>query len=124
MHLGTDLNPILVQFGGPFWFLFGCKKVLKKGLLDFLILIKFPKRYESLHTTKHYVLQFFTDRLSADLCPFRLFKPSLMKNTFKVQNVEPEKLIAERINGWAAMLGFWAAIGAYLTTGQIIPGFV
>ena len=38
--------------------------------------------------------------------------------------VEPEKLLAERINGWAAMMGFWAAIGAYLTTGQIIPGIV
>jgi len=29
---------------------------------------------------------------------------------------------AERINGWAAMIGFVAAVGAYLTTGQIIPG--
>ena len=29
---------------------------------------------------------------------------------------------AERFNGWAAMLGFVAAIGAYITTGQIIPG--
>ena len=29
---------------------------------------------------------------------------------------------AERFNGWGAMLGFVAAIGAYVTTGQIIPG--
>ena len=29
---------------------------------------------------------------------------------------------AERFNGWAAMLGFVAAVGAYATTGQIIPG--
>jgi hypothetical protein len=29
---------------------------------------------------------------------------------------------AERINGLAAMLGIIAAMGAYLTTGQIIPG--
>ena len=29
---------------------------------------------------------------------------------------------AERFNGWAAMLGFVAAIGAYATPGQIIPG--
>ena len=29
---------------------------------------------------------------------------------------------AERINGWAAMLGIVAATGAYVTTGQIIPG--
>ena len=29
---------------------------------------------------------------------------------------------AERVNGQLAMLGFVAAIGAYLFTGQIIPG--
>jgi len=29
---------------------------------------------------------------------------------------------AEKFNGWAAMLGFVAAVGAYATTGQIIPG--
>ena len=28
----------------------------------------------------------------------------------------------ERFNGWAAMLGFVAAVGAYVTTGQIVPG--
>ncbi len=49
--------------------------------------------------------------------------PSMKKQT-KSQSVEPEKIIAERINGWAAMLGFFAAVGAYLTTGQIIPGYV
>tara|TARA_R100001460_G_scaffold40050_1_gene75034 strand:+ start:154 stop:261 length:108 start_codon:yes stop_codon:yes gene_type:complete len=29
---------------------------------------------------------------------------------------------AERINGWAAMLGVVAAIGSYAVSGQIIPG--
>ena len=29
---------------------------------------------------------------------------------------------AERLNGQVAMLGFVAALGAYITTGQIIPG--
>ena len=29
---------------------------------------------------------------------------------------------AERFNGWAALLGFVAAVGAYATTGQIIQG--
>ena len=29
---------------------------------------------------------------------------------------------AERITGWAAMIGIVAAMGAYVTTGQIIPG--
>tara|TARA_R100001509_G_scaffold161032_1_gene129608 strand:+ start:154 stop:261 length:108 start_codon:yes stop_codon:yes gene_type:complete len=29
---------------------------------------------------------------------------------------------AEKLNGRAAMIGFVAAVGAYLTTGQILPG--
>ncbi len=36
-----------------------------------------------------------------------------------------EKLMtekAEKLNGWAAMLGFVVAVGTYATTGQIIPG--
>ena len=45
-----------------------------------------------------------------------------MKKNTKPQNVEPEKIIAERINGWAAMIGVIAAMGSYATTGQIIPG--
>tara|TARA_Y100001963_G_scaffold92291_1_gene127072 strand:- start:1671 stop:1832 length:162 start_codon:yes stop_codon:yes gene_type:complete len=31
---------------------------------------------------------------------------------------------AERVNGQLAMIGFVAAVGAYLTTGQIIPGIL
>ena len=31
---------------------------------------------------------------------------------------------AEQLNGRLAMLGIVACLGAYLTTGQIIPGFV
>ena len=42
----------------------------------------------------------------------------------KTKTVEKEKQVAETINGRSAMLGLVAAIGAYLTTGQIIPGFV
>jgi len=34
------------------------------------------------------------------------------------------KRVAEQLNGRFAMLGIVACIGAYLTTGQIIPGFV
>ena len=37
----------------------------------------------------------------------------------KVKQMTPE---AEKFNGWMAMLGFVAAIGAYATTGNIIPG--
>lgn len=29
---------------------------------------------------------------------------------------------AERLNGRAAMIGFVAAVGSYLITGQVIPG--
>jgi hypothetical protein len=29
---------------------------------------------------------------------------------------------AERINGWFAMIGIVAVIGAYALTGQVIPG--
>ena len=40
------------------------------------------------------------------------------------KNIDPEKAFAERINGYAALLGCIALIGAYSATGQIIPGFV
>lgn len=33
-------------------------------------------------------------------------------------------MYAEKLNGRLAMLGIIAGIGAYLTTGQLIPGFV
>jgi hypothetical protein len=37
-----------------------------------------------------------------------------------MKNLFTEK--AERINGWFAMIGFVAAVGSYLVTGQVIPG--
>ena len=47
------------------------------------------------------------------------------KNTSSIiKKVEKEKVVAENLNGRFAMIGFIAAVGAYLTTGQIIPGFV
>ena len=42
----------------------------------------------------------------------------------ETKTVEMEKIVAEKLNGRFAMIGFIALIGAYLTTGQIIPGFV
>ena len=42
----------------------------------------------------------------------------------KTKTVEKEKIIAENLNGRFAMMGFIALVGAYLTTGQIIPGFI
>ena len=44
-----------------------------------------------------------------------------MKET---KTVEKEKVVAEQLNGRFAMMGFIALVGAYLTTGQIIPGMV
>ena len=51
------------------------------------------------------------------------------RNQTKIKNlnsksIEKEKMVAETLNGRFAMMGLIAAIGAYLTTGQIIPGFV
>jgi len=44
--------------------------------------------------------------------------------TTQTARLEEGKIIAERLNGYAAFVGCWALIGAYLTTGQIIPGVV
>ena len=40
------------------------------------------------------------------------------------KTVEKEQIIAEKLNGRFAMMGFIALVGAYLTTGQIFHGFV
>jgi len=42
----------------------------------------------------------------------------------EITNIDPEKVTAERLNGYAALFGCIALIGAYASTGQIIPGFV
>ena len=41
-----------------------------------------------------------------------------------MKDIERQKVVAEKLNGRLAMLGIVAGLGAYLTTGQIIPGFV
>ena len=43
-------------------------------------------------------------------------------NSIPITNLRTMTPEAEKFNGWAAMLGFVAAVGAYATTGQIIPG--
>ena len=45
--------------------------------------------------------------------------PLHLQKFFEINQVTPE---AEKFNGWMAMIGFIAAVGAYTTTGQIIPG--
>tara|TARA_Y100000589_G_scaffold209923_1_gene198016 strand:+ start:572 stop:832 length:261 start_codon:yes stop_codon:yes gene_type:complete len=49
---------------------------------------------------------------------------SMTKSNKNVKTIEKEKVVAETLNGRFAMIGLIAALGAYLTTGQIIPGFV
>ena len=50
---------------------------------------------------------------------------NLMTNSnTNLKTIEKEKVVAETLNGRFAMIGLIAAVGAYLTTGQIIPGFV
>tara|TARA_Y100001968_G_C18799762_1_gene455040 strand:+ start:321 stop:476 length:156 start_codon:yes stop_codon:yes gene_type:complete len=46
------------------------------------------------------------------------------KSKTKTTRLEEGKVIAERFNGYAALIGCLAIIGTYLTTGQIIPGLV
>ena len=41
-----------------------------------------------------------------------------------MKEVEKQKLVSQKLKGRLAMLGIIAGIGAYLTTGQLIPGFV
>ena len=48
----------------------------------------------------------------------------MKSQTTETPRVEEDKVFAERLNGLAASVGCLALIGAYLTTGQIIPGFM
>ena len=42
----------------------------------------------------------------------------------RIEVIDPKAQLtrAELTNGRWAMMGFWAAVGAYVTTGQILPG--
>jgi len=57
--------------------------------------------------------------------PSKLFNSNTkyMENT-NTKTIEKEKIVAEKLNGRFAMMGFIALVGAYLTTGQIIPGYI
>ena len=52
------------------------------------------------------------------------YQKKMTKTNTKTKLIEKEKIVAETLNGRFAMIGLIAAIGAYLTTGQLIPGFV
>ena len=47
-----------------------------------------------------------------------------MENQNQKRNIDPQKIIAEKLNGRFALLGLTALVGTYITTGQIIPGVV
>tara|TARA_Y100001978_G_scaffold27175_1_gene23197 strand:- start:173 stop:316 length:144 start_codon:yes stop_codon:yes gene_type:complete len=40
------------------------------------------------------------------------------------RNIDPQKITAEKLNGRFALLGVIALVGAYITTGQVIPGMI
>ena len=40
------------------------------------------------------------------------------------RNIDPQKARAEKLNGRFALVGVIALVGAYLTTGQIVPGII
>ncbi len=48
----------------------------------------------------------------------------MKKQFLDEKRLDEGKVFAERLNGLAASIGCLALVGAYLTTGQIIPGFV
>ena len=47
-----------------------------------------------------------------------------VEEQMKSEMYETHNEKAEKLNGRLAMIGFVAAVGAYLTTGQIIPGIL
>ena len=48
----------------------------------------------------------------------------IKKINSRTKKLEKEKVVAETLNGRFAMIGLIAAFGAYLTTGQIVPGLI
>ena len=47
-----------------------------------------------------------------------------MENKNLERNIDPQKTSAEKLNGRFALVGVIALIGAYITTGQIVPGII
>tara|TARA_B100000212_G_C27221082_1_gene467292 strand:+ start:325 stop:585 length:261 start_codon:yes stop_codon:yes gene_type:complete len=83
-------------------------------LLTFLVLIVISTASLVAYLTK----QFQEENLNIT------YSNKMTKSKINVKTIEKEKVVAETLNGRFAMIGLIAAMGAYLTTGQIIPGFV
>lgn len=47
-----------------------------------------------------------------------------MENLNQKRNIDPQKVSAEKINGRFALIGLIALVGAYISTGQIVPGVI
>ena len=47
-----------------------------------------------------------------------------MENKNQQRNIDPQKIKAEKLNGRFALLGVIGLVGAYISTGQIIPRIV
>ena len=47
-----------------------------------------------------------------------------MENKNQSRNIDPQKSKAEKLNGRFALVGLVALVGAYITTGQIVPGVI
>ncbi len=47
-----------------------------------------------------------------------------MGNKMQKRNIDPQKTIAEKLNGRFALVGVIALFGAYISTGQIVPGII
>ena len=47
-----------------------------------------------------------------------------MEKTNQKRNIDPQKVSAEKLNGRFALIGLIALIGAYISTGQIVPGVI
>ena len=69
------------------------------------------------------LIAYLTKQFQNENLNYLTSNPMTNSNT-KIKTIEKEKVVAETLNGRFAMLGLVAAFGAYLTTGQIIPGFV
>ena len=47
-----------------------------------------------------------------------------MENKNQKRNIDPQKMSAEKLSGRFALVGVIALVGAYITTGQIVPGII
>ena len=47
-----------------------------------------------------------------------------MEKPTQERKIDPQKISAERLNGRFALLGVVALVGAYISTGQIVPGII